>query len=238
MGKVGILCPRCRKFISSDEPTCPYCGLIRPGAQRILRDRLSFLFSADPVKSIIAVNAVLFVLSLLINPTSQGLGLNPLTLLSPSDHSLLVMGATGTMPINGYGSWWTLVSASYLHGGILHIFFNMMALMQLGPFVLSAYGLSRFILLYVLTGVGGIFHLLPGGYSLYHWGLGQHLRPDRGHSLLRKEPGRVFRRCHLPAGHGLDHWADPFRADDSWDQQLGPRRRAPFWSTDWISGGV
>jgi rhomboid protease GluP len=156
-GKGGILCPRCRKFISADEPACPYCGLRRPGAQRILRNKLAFLFSADPIKVIIAVNAVLFILSLLINPTSQGLALNPLTILSPSDRSLLVMGATGTMPIDAYGSWWTLVSASYLHGGILHIFFNMMALMQLGPFVLSAYGLSRFILIYSLTGIAGFF---------------------------------------------------------------------------------
>jgi rhomboid protease GluP len=157
MGKGGILCPRCRKFISADEPTCPYCGLRRPGAQRILQSSLSFLFSADPVKVIISINAVLFILSLLVTPTFQGLGLNPLTLLSPSERSLLIMGATGTMPINGYGSWWTLVSASYLHGGILHIFFNMMALMQLGPFVLSVYGLYRFILLYVLTGIVGFF---------------------------------------------------------------------------------
>lgn len=155
MGKGGILCPRCRKFISADEPECPYCGLRRPGAQKILQSGLSFLYSADPVKVLISVNAVLFVLSLLINPTSQGMGFNPLTLLSPSDRSLLIMGATGTMPIDGNGSWWTLVSASYLHGGILHIFFNMMALMQLGPFVVAAYGLSRFVLLYVLTGIGG-----------------------------------------------------------------------------------
>lgn len=161
-----MLCPRCRKFISADEPACPYCGLRRPGAQKILQSGLSFIFSADPIKSIIAVNAVLFILSLLINPTSQGLGLNPLTLLSPSDHSLLVMGATGTMPIDGYGSWWTLVSASYLHGGILHIFFNMMALMQLAPFVLSAYGLSRFVLLYVLTGIGGFLVSYLAGVPL------------------------------------------------------------------------
>jgi len=155
MGAGGILCPRCRKFISADEAECPYCGLKRPGARRVLQNGLSFLFLTDPVKVIISVNAVLFVLSLLINPSSKVLGHNPLTMLSPSDYSLMIMGATGTIPINGYGSWWTLVSASYLHGGILHIFFNMMALMQLGPFVLSAYGLYRFIILYTVTGVAG-----------------------------------------------------------------------------------
>ena len=154
-GTRGILCPRCRKFISADESECPYCGLRRPGAQRALQSGLSFLFSVDLIKVIISVNAVLFILSLLINPTSLGLSMNPLTLLSPSDRSLMIMGATGTWPINTYGSWWTLVSASYLHGGVLHIFFNMVALMQLGPFVLSAFGSYRFILLYTVTGIGG-----------------------------------------------------------------------------------
>jgi len=111
----------------------------------------------DLIKVIVSVNAVLFILSLLINPASLGVSMNPLTLLSPSGRSLLIMGATGTWPIDTYGGWWTLVSASYLHGGILHIFFNMMALMQLGPFVLSTYGLYRFILLYTVTGIGGFF---------------------------------------------------------------------------------
>jgi rhomboid protease GluP len=51
--------------------------------------------------------------------------------------------------------WWTLGSASFLHGGILHIAFNMMALRQLGPFVIFEYGLNRFIIIYILSGVAG-----------------------------------------------------------------------------------
>ncbi len=151
----GILCPRCRKFISADEHACPYCGLRRPGARRILRSGLSFFLSNDPIRLIIYVNAVFFILSLLLSPSTSGFSANPLTILSPSNQSLLIMGATGTWPIDMQGSWWTLISASYLHGGILHIFFNMMALMQLGPFVLGAYGIYRFFLIYAATGVGG-----------------------------------------------------------------------------------
>lgn len=162
----GILCPRCRKFISADEPVCPYCGLSRPGAQNILRNALSLFFSADLIKVIIYVNAAMFLLSLLINPTAMGLSMNPLTLLSPSDRSLLIMGATGVWPINAYGSWWTLISATYLHGGILHIFFNMMALMQLGPFVLEAYGLFRFVVIYTLTGIAGFLLSYLAGIPL------------------------------------------------------------------------
>ncbi|HEX7534054.1 MAG TPA: rhomboid family intramembrane serine protease, partial [Syntrophales bacterium] len=85
------------------------------------------------------------------------LSANPLTFLSPSDRSLFLLGATGTIPIAGYGRWWTLIAASFLHGGILHIFFNMAALGQLGPFVLREFGFNRFVIIYLLTGVAGFF---------------------------------------------------------------------------------
>jgi rhomboid protease GluP len=110
----------------------------------------------DPVMAILTVNVVFFLLSILINPAALGLSANPLTFLSPSDGSLFLLGATGTIPI-AYGRWWTLITASFLHGGILHIFFNMMALRQLAPFVLDAFGLYRFAILYVWTSIAGFF---------------------------------------------------------------------------------
>jgi rhomboid protease GluP len=82
--------------------------------------------------------------------------------LSPSDGSLFLLGATGTIPV-AYGRWWTLVSASFLHGGVLHIFFNMMALKQLAPFVIDAFGPYRFAILYLWTGVAGFFVSLLAG---------------------------------------------------------------------------
>jgi len=75
--------------------------------------------------------------------------------LSPSNSSLFSLGATGTLPVGHYGRWWTLISASFLHGGILHLFFNMAALSQLGPFVLREYGFNRFLLIYIGAGIVG-----------------------------------------------------------------------------------
>jgi rhomboid protease GluP len=85
------------------------------------------------------------------------LSANPLNFLSPPQEVLFLLGATGTIPIAGFGRWWTLLSASFLHGGLLHIFFNMMALAQLGPFVSREFGSSRFIVIYILTGVAGFY---------------------------------------------------------------------------------
>jgi rhomboid protease GluP len=152
----SILCPNCRKLISISEPQCPYCGSAHPGSwwknnawTRGFRD------SNLPVKLIILINAGMFILSILLNPRDAGLSLNPLTFLSPSDTSLLLLGATGTIPIDGYHRVWTLISASFLHGGILHIFFNMVALRQLAVVVNREFGIYRMLIIYTLGGVVG-----------------------------------------------------------------------------------
>lgn len=156
--KKSMLCPSCRKLISSYEERCPYCGIPNPGSRwkkslptHILRN------PQDMILIIIIVNVVLYALTILFNPSKMGMSMNPLTFLSPSNNSLFLFGATGTIPIDRLHWWWTLLSASYLHGGLLHIFFNMMALRQLGPFVIHEYGLNRFVTIYTLTGIAGFY---------------------------------------------------------------------------------
>jgi len=85
--------------------------------------------------------------------------------LSPSKVSLYLLGATGTDPVWQDGRIWSLFSASFLHGGILHIVFNMMALYQLGPFVLREFGIHRFLNIYILTGVAGFAVSVLAGVS-------------------------------------------------------------------------
>lgn len=154
--KKSMLCPNCRKLISSDEPFCPYCGLKNPGSWWKSSLGGSILSNpADAVNIIIGVNIVFFILSLLINPGHIGMSGNPLAFLSPSDNSLFLLGATGSIPVGMFHRWWTLGSASFLHGGIMHIAFNMLALRQLGPFVIFEYGLNRFVIIYLLSGVAG-----------------------------------------------------------------------------------
>jgi len=155
--KKSMLCPNCRRLISSDEQTCPYCGYANPGAKwkRVFAGR-TLLGNFDPVMVVIIVNSFFYLLSLLLDLRALSLAVNPMTFLAPSEKSVFLLGATGTFPI-GYGRWWTLLSASYLHGGLLHILFNMMALKQLAPFVIDAFGLNRFAILYVWTGIAGFF---------------------------------------------------------------------------------
>jgi rhomboid protease GluP len=50
---------------------------------------------------------------------------------------------------------WRFVTAIFLHGGLLHIGFNMWVLMDIGPMVEELYGSARYLFLYVATGVAG-----------------------------------------------------------------------------------
>ncbi len=56
---------------------------------------------------------------------------------------------------------WTLVTAMFLHGGLLHILFNMFALFMFGPLLEQRIGSRRFLLLYFAAGIlGNITYLL------------------------------------------------------------------------------
>ncbi len=153
----SILCPGCRKLISRDEEYCPYCNLKRPGR------RLPDIFgrwSATPaeiVRPLIIINVIFYLLTLLLAPIQFGTLHNPLNFLSPGNQSLLVVGATGSMPVFHLHRWWTLISASFLHGSLLHLLFNMVALNHLGRITAEIFGLHRFLLIYLVSGAVGFY---------------------------------------------------------------------------------
>ena len=123
-----MLCPNCRRLISRDDSVCPYCSLNNPTSMwrritgRGLQDGDQLL------KILIGVNIAMYILSLLFSSHTTGSSFNPLTFLAPDSRSLLLLGATGYIPVDQLHRWWSMVSANYLHGSILHIFFNMIAL--------------------------------------------------------------------------------------------------------------
>ena len=150
-----MLCPNCRRIISADEPRCPHCGIQSPGSR--WRNNLltrGWGSGEQLIRLIIYANVAMYLLSLVISRSAMVSGLNPLSLLSPSTRALAWLGATGTIMVRAVG-WWTLVSANYLHGGLLHIFFNMVVLYQIAPLITRLFGPYRFFVIYTLSGVGG-----------------------------------------------------------------------------------
>ena len=78
-----------------------------------------------------------------------------MNLLSPNGSSLLLFGASGRLAGLLAGRWWTVLSAGWLHGGLLHIFFNVMWIRQLAPAVGEFYGPGRMVIIYTVAGVVG-----------------------------------------------------------------------------------
>ena len=105
--------------------------------------------------AIMILCGILYLASLLIDP---GALLNPrgLTgLLSPSMRALTRLGMTGAAALR-QGQWWTLFTALYLHGGLLHFLFNMLWLRQLGSMVQELCRGTLFFVIFTASGVIGM----------------------------------------------------------------------------------
>jgi rhomboid protease GluP len=62
-------------------------------------------------------------------------------------------GNYGPWTLNG--DWWRLVTAGFVHGGLIHVAFNMWCLLSLGQLSERLFGRFQTFFIYLLTGVGG-----------------------------------------------------------------------------------
>ena len=97
--------------------------------------------------TIAAINVVLFAAAVAIARSPEAL------LGVPA--SIMVRLGAWTVPHVSEGQAWRMVTAVFLHFGALHLLFNSMALLQLGPLLEEMVGRSRFLVLYVGSGVAG-----------------------------------------------------------------------------------
>ena len=65
---------------------------------------------------------------------------------------LLRFGASGALPVFAGDSWWTIFSPGWLHGGLLHIFFNMLWVRQLAPESATCTAPGRMMIIYTVSG--------------------------------------------------------------------------------------
>src|SRR4029453_11734073 len=68
---------------------------------------------------------------------------------------LFLFGESGAIPVFLAGRWWTVLSAMWLHGGVLPILFNMMWVRQLAPATADLYGPGRMVIIYTAAGIAG-----------------------------------------------------------------------------------
>jgi len=147
------MCPNCRAFITTKDKICPYCDTpVGPRAVDLRSaDFLGGLIPSGQVATIIllSVNVVIFLLTLLASVTSGAGGLMNIDIFT-----LRRFGATSPLFILS-GQYWRLLTAGFLHGGLMHIGFNLWALMDVGAHTEQEYGPRRMTAIYLISTAGG-----------------------------------------------------------------------------------
>lgn len=146
------LCPACGTLVGISATRCHECGTsLRFSLAAASKGLSRFFGGRAPVTGVVLiVNVALFALSWV---ASTGLGSSGFgALWGLRGEALFRLGAS--VPFgSGWWSWYRPVTAMFLHGGLLHIGFNMMVLLDIGPVVEEVYGSASYLFLYLATGV-------------------------------------------------------------------------------------
>ncbi len=145
----SVICASCGVLVGVNDGSCYNCGRRNPGlwgygrALRRLGNDLGF------VSIVTGGTIILYVLSLVLS--RDGIQV----MLSPSTQMLVLLGASGAGPVFQADRWWTVLTAGWLHGGVMHIFFNVLWIRQLAPEIANLYGAGRMIIIYTVSSVIG-----------------------------------------------------------------------------------
>jgi membrane associated rhomboid family serine protease/RNA polymerase subunit RPABC4/transcription elongation factor Spt4 len=151
--KSGTLCVSCNKLVGVEDAECPHCGVRQTEVRKAIRAMSDMLpDQLTGTQGVLLFLGLLFALPIV----SGGYG-DDFTIggyLGQGDKwTALRMGALHSLLIQE-GRWWLVVTAGYLHFGILHLLFNGYALTILGRLVEDLYGTGWFLFIFVVTGVG------------------------------------------------------------------------------------
>lgn len=144
------MCEHCGRLTPRQQPTCVNCGQVSlqaAAAQQAFAEQ-SFVQSlwarATPVTyALLGVNIGVFALMMLAPAGAD-------------DPAALIAFGAKTNSLLREGDWYRLVTPIFIHGGLLHLLFNSYALYATGPLVEKLYGSARFLLIYLLAGIGGV----------------------------------------------------------------------------------
>jgi rhomboid protease GluP len=216
------ICPACGALVGISATRCHECGANLRFSLAALSKKLSGIFGEydAPVTTVLLVsNILMFGVSwLAIAAAGKGGGFS--ILWGVGGETQYRLGSSFPYSIFILHEWWRLVTAMFLHGGLIHIGFNMMALMQLGPAMEELYGSARYLFFYVVTGSFGFLvsagmgnHSLgASGAILGLVGLMLAVTTKRGGAYMHELRSRLIRSVVILfvlgfMGMGMDNYA-------------------------------
>ena len=216
------LCPVCGALVGIKATRCHECGANLRFSLAALSKHLSGILGENeaPATTVLLIaNILMFGVSWLAM-VNEGVGSFSKILWGMSGETMYRLGASFGPAIFGLNEWWRLATAMFLHGGLIHIGFNMMALMQIGPALEELYGSARYLFFYVVTGMFGFlvsaffgnYSLGASGAILGLVGLLLAITTKRGGAYMREMRSRLITSVAILfflgfSGIGIDNWA-------------------------------
>jgi len=150
------LCPNCGSLVGISATRCHQCGTNLKFSMAAVNRSLSGVFSgpAPVTTALLVANLLMFGVEWMA-AAAQGQGGGLSILGGMGGEPAYRLGMSTPYGIYIHHQWYRLITAMFLHGGLIHIGFNMMSLMQLGPALEELYGSSRYFFLYIFTGAFG-----------------------------------------------------------------------------------
>jgi rhomboid protease GluP len=255
------ICPACGALVGISATRCHECGANLRFSLAALSKKLSGIFGEydAPVTTVLLVsNILMFGVSwLAIAAAGKGGGLS--ILWGVGGETQYRLGSSFPYSIFILHEWWRLVTAMFLHGGLIHIGFNMMALMQLGPAMEELYGSARYLFFYVVTGAFGFLvsagignHSLgASGAILGLVGLMLAVTTKRGGAYMHELRSRLIRSVVILfvlgfMGMGMDNYAHGAGLAAGFGlgklfadrQPMNSRERQISYALGWLAGIV
>jgi rhomboid protease GluP len=143
------ICRKCGALAGAGERRCAVCGARLPSAAGNFLYKVFGLIMPGVSPVTAALTAAIG-----INFLVQVLGAGPAALLRPGLESLLRVGALDSRLVAA-GEWWRLLTAVFVHIGVLHLAFNVYALLSVSSFLEAEIGPARYLALFLLSGLGG-----------------------------------------------------------------------------------
>lgn len=145
-------CPKCRALLESSVRACPYCGVKQRTAPPPQAGETDARATTQLGIWIIAFNVAIYALTVLLDPAPpDGAG----STLEPSRESVVTYGACERMGLRACGQYWRFFTATFIHFGVVHLLFNMIALFVLIPLAAVTLGADRTTCIYLTAGVFG-----------------------------------------------------------------------------------
>ena len=143
------ICRRCGALASAEERRCSVCGARLPSAAGNFLYKVFGLIMPGVSPATAAITAIIAI-NFLVQVMSSG----GAAFLSPRLDSLVASGALDSRLVAA-GQWWRLLTSVFVHIGLIHFLFNMVALLSVSSFLEEELGAARYLSLFLLSGLGG-----------------------------------------------------------------------------------